>query len=328
MFSCPAHIVSFPVGRARARCTFSRRLPGKLISAGSCGRAAGGQPGMSARPTAFRFSVRRARPKPVLFTGTALGLPKKGLVNARRRCVETRALPAGGLSAGGVSRGSPRPGSRFPDPAGELARDGGVGLARVLAGRGQSLAAAAEPGGALVGARPYRRGDVRARRRGLRAGRAHRVVPCRLYQRRPDEPVAGLGYPAAPLGLAARALRGREPAPAREGRGRAEPAEGPGLRREPEGRKGVDPLDMFVASKMLTKRHVAFEHFGRHVLHCFFALPSIKAASMRWLAPLNSTSLPWWTILSIMADASLSSPRTVPHFENSMFVVNIMLRLS
>lgn len=85
---------------------------------------------------------------------------------------------------------------------------------------------------------------------------------------------------------------------------------------------------LFVASKMLTKRHVAFEHFGRHVLHCFFALPSIKAASMRWLAPLNSTSLPWWTILSIMADASLSSPRTVPHFENSMFVVNIMLRLS
>ena len=68
-------------------------------------------------------------------------------------------------------------------------------------------------------------------------------MPCRLYQRRPDEPVAGLGYPAAPLGLAARALRGREPAPAREGRGRAEPAEGPGLRREPEGRKGVDPLD-------------------------------------------------------------------------------------
>ena len=85
---------------------------------------------------------------------------------------------------------------------------------------------------------------------------------------------------------------------------------------------------MFVASKKLTKRHVAFEHYGRHVLHYIFALPSIKAASMRWLAPLNSTSLPWWTILSIMAEASLSSPRTVPHFENSMFVVNIMLRLS
>lgn len=93
-------------------------------------------------------------------------------------------------------------------------------------------------------------------------------------------------------------------------------------------RRGGRRVRVFVASKMLTKRHVAFEHFGRHVLHCFFALPSIKAASMRWLAPLNSTSLPWWTILSIMADASLSSPRTVPHFENSMFVVNIMLRLS
>lgn len=96
-----------------------------------------------------------------------------------------------------------------------------------------------------------------------------------------------------------------------------------GRRRLP---RGVPPL--FVASKKLTKRHVAFERYGRHVLHYIFALPSIKAASMRWLAPLNSTSLPWWTILSIMAEASLSSPRTVPHFENSMFVVNIMLRLS
>lgn len=32
---------------------------------------------------------------------------------------------------------------------------------------------------------------------------------------------------------------------------------------------------------------------------------------MRWLVPLNSTSLPWWAILSIMTEASLSSPRTV-----------------
>lgn len=100
----------------------------------------------------------------------------------------------------------------------------------------------------------------------------------------------------------------------------------PGRRkyRGPNPKKGV----LFVASKKLTKRHVAFEHYGRHVLHYFFALPSIKAASMRRLAPLNSTSLPWWTILSIMAEASLSSPRTVLHFESSMFVVNIMLRLS
>lgn len=85
---------------------------------------------------------------------------------------------------------------------------------------------------------------------------------------------------------------------------------------------------MFVASKKSTKWPAAFEHFGRHAAHYISALPSIRATSMRWLAPLNSTSLPWWTILSIMAEASLSSPRTVPHFENSMFVVNTMLRLS
>ena len=85
---------------------------------------------------------------------------------------------------------------------------------------------------------------------------------------------------------------------------------------------------VFVASKKSTKWPAAFGHFGRHAAHYISALPSIRAASMRWLAPLNSTSLPWWTILSIMAEASLSSPRTVPHFENPMFVVNIMLRLS
>ena len=123
----------------------------------------------------------------------------------------------------------------------------------------------------------------------------------RLRKEREDDEGRSRGWPCSPRGRSARRAS------------RARPRRGSAV---------------FVASKMLTKRHVAFEHFGRHVLHCFFALPSIKAASMRWLAPLNSTSLPWWTILSIMADASLSSPRTVPHFENSMFVVNIMLRLS
>lgn len=71
-------------------------------------------------------------------------------------------------------------------------------------------------------------------------------------------------------------------------------------RRRDESLVSMDPcaaLPMFVASKMLTKRHVAFERFGRHVLHYIFALPSIKVASMRRLAPLNSTSHPWWTIL-------------------------------
>lgn len=143
----------------------------------------------------------------------------------------------------GSAEGPLRPAPDLPDPAGELARDGGVCLARALARRRQRLAAAAEPGGAVVGARPDRRGDVRAGRRGLRAGRARQVVPRRLHQRRPGEPVARLGYPAAPLGLAARALRRDQPAPAREGRGRPEPREGARLGCEPEGRQGVDSLD-------------------------------------------------------------------------------------
>ena len=42
---------------------------------------------------------------------------QKGLVNARRRCVEARALPAGGLLSDGVSRGSPPPGARSPRPS-------------------------------------------------------------------------------------------------------------------------------------------------------------------------------------------------------------------
>ena len=39
----------------------------------------------------------------------------------------------------------------------------------------------------------------------------------------------------------------------------------------------------------------------------------MSAWSMRWLVPSDSTSLPWWTTRSIIAAASLSSPRTVPH---------------
>ena len=58
------------------------------------------------------------------------------------------------------------------------------------------------------------------------------------------------------------------------------------------------------------------------------AFPSIKALSILLLVPLNSTSLPWWTTLSIIAEASLSSPRIVPHLLNSMLVVNTTLRFS
>ena len=47
---------------------------------------------------------------------------------------------------------------------------------------------------------------------------------------------------------------------------------------------------------------------------------SMSAWSMRVVVPLNSTSLLWCTTRSINATASLSSPRTVPHFLNSMLV--------
>ena len=54
----------------------------------------------------------------------------------------------------------------------------------------------------------------------------------------------------------------------------------------------------------------------------------MSAASILLLAPLNSTSLPWCTSLSMMAAASLSSPNAVPHLLNSMLVVTITLRFS
>ena len=43
--------------------------------------------------------------------------------------------------------------------------------------------------------------------------------------------------------------------------------------------------------------------------------------------PVNSMSRPWWTMRSMIAAASLSSAKTVPHLLNSMFVVKMMLRL-
>ena len=65
----------FPSGGPAHAAWLSRRLPGKLISAGSCGCASGGQPGMSAHPTAFRFSVRRDRANPVFCRARPGGCP-------------------------------------------------------------------------------------------------------------------------------------------------------------------------------------------------------------------------------------------------------------
>ena len=67
----------FPSGEPAHAAWLSRRLPGKLISAGSCGCASGGQPGMSAHPTAFRFSVRRYRTNPVFCRARPGGCPSK-----------------------------------------------------------------------------------------------------------------------------------------------------------------------------------------------------------------------------------------------------------
>lgn len=67
----------FPSGEPAHAAWLSRRLPGKLISAGSCGCASGGQPGMSAHPTAFRFSVRRYRTNPVFCRARPRGCPSK-----------------------------------------------------------------------------------------------------------------------------------------------------------------------------------------------------------------------------------------------------------
>ena len=57
-------------------------------------------------------------------------------------------------------------------------------------------------------------------------------------------------------------------------------------------------------------------------------LPNMRASLTRRLWPVNSRSRPWWTMRSMIAAASLSSAKTVPHLLNSMFVVNMMLRLS
>lgn len=47
----------------------------------------------------------------------------------------------------------------------------------------------------------------------------------------------------------------------------------------------------------------------------------MNVASMRRLGSVSSMRRPWWTMRSIIADTSLSSARTVPHFENLMLAV-------
>ena len=106
----------FPSGEPAHAAWLSRRLPGKLISAGSCGCASGGQPGMSAHPTAFRVSVRRDRANPVLCRARPGAAHKRGreLAPAMRR----GAGPPGGSRLSPAARGrSPRTCTRSPRPS-------------------------------------------------------------------------------------------------------------------------------------------------------------------------------------------------------------------
>ena len=57
-------------------------------------------------------------------------------------------------------------------------------------------------------------------------------------------------------------------------------------------------------------------------------LPNMRASLTRRLWPVHSRSRPWCTMRSPVAAASLSSAKTVPHVPDSMFVAEMMLRLS
>ena len=54
----------------------------------------------------------------------------------------------------------------------------------------------------------------------------------------------------------------------------------------------------------------------------------IREWLLRYDSPRNLTILPWCTMRSPVAAASLSSAKTVPHVPDSMFVAEMMLRLS
>lgn len=57
-------------------------------------------------------------------------------------------------------------------------------------------------------------------------------------------------------------------------------------------------------------------------------LPNMRASPAWRLWPADSRSRPWCTMRSPVAAASLSSAKTVPHVPDSMFVAEMMLRLS
>lgn len=88
------------------------------------------------------------------------------------------------------------------------------------------------------------------------------------------------------------------------------------------------------SSRCFVFSHVFFSGLGSCMHFPYFSgcaevfLPNMRASLTRRLWPVNSRSRPWCTMRSMIAAASLSSAKTVPHLLNPMFVVNMMLRLS
>ncbi|EIJ26097.1 PF10935 family protein [Bifidobacterium longum subsp. longum 35B] len=100
---------------------------------------------------------------------------------------------------------------------------------------------------------------------------------------------------------------------------------------------GTEPVrteNCISSSRCFVFSHVFFSGLGSCMHFPYFSgcaevfLPNMRASLTRRLWPVNSRSRPWCTMRSMIAAASLSSAKTVPHLLNSMFVVNMMLRLS
>lgn len=104
--------------------------------------------------------------------------------------------------------------------------------------------------------------------------------------------------------------------------------------REPVRDEGLVRRWCISSSRCFVFSHVFFSGLGSCMHFPYFSgcaevfLPNMRASLTRRLWPVNSRSRPWCTMRSMIAAASLSSAKTVPHLLNSMFVVNMMLRLS
>ena len=79
------------------------------------------------------------------------------------------------------------------------------------------------------------------------------------------------------------------------------------------------------SSRCFVFSHVFFSGLGSCMHFPYFSgcaevfLPNMRASLTRRLWPVNSRSRPWCTMRSMIAAASLSSAKTVPHLLNSVF---------